>query len=79
LVAAPALVAAALWLDRSVVPVAAVLAVGIAARHVSNVRRLMRGEEAPVVGAGPKAETAADLLGAGPAGAPAPPAWRDEG
>lgn len=38
----------AMWLDPTVAPVVALLAIGVASRHVSNIRRIVRGEEAPV-------------------------------
>lgn len=50
LLATAAMVAATFWLDPRATLVVGALAVGIVIRHVSNLQRLARGEEAPVVG-----------------------------
>lgn len=39
----------AVWLDPTVAPVVALVAVLVAVRHVTNIRRIVRGEEPPIV------------------------------
>lgn len=76
--ATASVVALAGWIDPGVLPVVVALAVGVVATHVSNLRRLARGEEGAVVrpvrwrrGAaseGPERPTAEQVLREGPAG-----------
>ncbi len=72
------------WLDPSLVPVVALLFLGILTTHVPNIRRLIRGEESTVVRpvrwsrASTETERTADLLEQGPAGTDHGPAvWRE--
>jgi glycerol-3-phosphate acyltransferase PlsY len=85
LAATASVVALAAWLDPAALPVVGVLAVGIVATHVSNVRRLLRGEEGTVVrpvrwGRSPAtsaAPTVDQVLREGPAGRAAA-IWREK-
>jgi glycerol-3-phosphate acyltransferase PlsY len=82
LLAATSLIGWSLWLDPRATPVVLFLAGGIAYTHVSNIRRLMAGEEAQVVRSvrwgRRNAPDAADVLEQGPAGdASAPPVWKE--
>lgn len=82
LLAATSLIGWSYWLDLSAMPVVLFLAAGIAYTHVSNIRRLMAGEEAQIVrsvrwGRRQVPDPAA-LLEQGPAGSnTAPPVWRE--
>ena len=77
--AAASLVGFAVYLGPSVLPVVGGLTAGILTTHVPNIRRLIRGQESTVVRPvrwGQRAETDVSvLLGQGPAGGPARPAW----
>jgi glycerol-3-phosphate acyltransferase PlsY len=83
LVATAAVVALAGALDPTLLPVVAAVAVGIVVTHVPNLRRLLRGEEGPVVRPvrwGRASSAVVDpevLLDQGPTGGPAVPIWRD--
>ncbi|MEZ4321294.1 MAG: glycerol-3-phosphate 1-O-acyltransferase PlsY [Myxococcota bacterium] len=84
LLAAASLIGFAGWLDPQTLPVVVLLALGIGFTHVSNIRRLMRGQEGQVVrpvrwgrsaSEGPDPEA---LLEQGPAGTPVIPAlWKE--
>lgn len=66
------------WLDAAVLPIVGVLAAGIALTHLSNVRRLARGEEPTIVSPaqwGRRTEPRESSLDEGPAGGPARPSW----
>jgi glycerol-3-phosphate acyltransferase PlsY len=87
LLAATALVGFAWFLQPDVVPVVILLALGIGFTHVSNIRRLMRGQEGQVVrpvrwgraSDGPDGSDARSLLEQGPGGTPSAPAlWKEE-
>ncbi len=80
LVAATAMVGLSAAFAPERVGVVLLLAVGIAATHTANIRRLLRGEESqvvrPVQWSRTTPITAADALSQGPAGqAVAPPPW----
>jgi acyl phosphate:glycerol-3-phosphate acyltransferase len=83
LTATVGLVALAAWLRPGVLPVAALLALGIAARHVANIRRLVRGEESQVVrpvrwNRRTDTLTPEEVLAQGPAGTEASvPLWHE--
>lgn len=77
--AAASLVAVAAWVDRGLLPVVAVLCLGILTTHVPNIRRLIRGEENTVVQPvtwGRDTGKATQHLSQGPAGGAAPAQWR---
>lgn len=85
LATATVVVVAAGW-DRGVLPVVGALAAGIVLTHVTNLRRLARGEEAPVVrpvrwgrsaAADPARPTPEQVLREGPAGRSAA-IWREK-
>lgn len=82
LLAASSLIGWSYWLDPAAMPVVLFLAAGITYTHVSNIRRLMAGEEAQIVrsvrwGRRQELDPAA-LLEQGPAGSTvAPPVWRE--
>jgi acyl phosphate:glycerol-3-phosphate acyltransferase len=77
-------VAVAGLVDPAVLPVVLLVAAGIVATHVPNIRRLARGEEGTVVrpvrwGRASEAQVDTEaLLRQGPAGGSAAPAWKDE-
>jgi acyl phosphate:glycerol-3-phosphate acyltransferase len=78
------LVAISWWVDPPIVPIAAVLAVGVLVRHLANIGRLVRGEEKEVVRPvrwGKRTTdvpTAAEVLAQDPAGGDAPTTlWKD--
>lgn len=79
-----AMVGIAAVFQPAVLPIAALFAGGVVLRHVANIGRLFRGEEAPVVGAavrwnGPTTgPTGASVLDQDPAGGDRPaPMWRE--
>lgn len=82
LVASVALIGFTAWLQPAALPVVVLLAGGIGVTHLSNIRRLMQGEEAQIVrpvrwGRGPATDGAA-LMAQGPAGTGEPtPIWRE--
>lgn len=80
LTAAVALIMGALLLDMAIVPLVMVLSLAVTATHIANIRRLMRGEESPVVRSvrynRTSPQSARDALDQGPGGnANPPPAW----
>ncbi len=87
LLAATALVGFSWFLQPEVVPVVVLLALGIGFTHISNIRRLMRGQEGQVVrpvrwgraSDAPEGSDARTLMEQGPAGTPSAPAvWKEE-
>lgn len=82
LVASVGLIGFTAWLQPAAVPVVVLLAAGIGVTHLSNIRRLMQGEEAQIVrpvrwGRAPASDGAA-LMAQGPAGTGEPTAiWRE--
>ena len=80
LTAAVALIMGATLLDSGILPVVLVLSIGVTATHIANIRRLMRGEESPVVRSvrykRSTPQSARDALEQGPGGnVNPPPAW----
>jgi glycerol-3-phosphate acyltransferase PlsY len=81
--ATSAAIAIAMWFDPPMVPVVAAMALGVIATHVPNIRRLIRGEERPVVRpvrwarAGHERSDPTALLHQGPSGGPAAPVWKE--
>jgi glycerol-3-phosphate acyltransferase PlsY len=84
LTASMALVGICFWLQPEAVPVVVLLAVGIGITHLSNIRRLMSGEEAQIVRpvrwgrASAAVPDTADLVEQGPSGKPVGTSiWRE--
>lgn len=81
LVAAMALVGLCTWWAPHTVPGVVVLAIGIGITHISNIRRLMAGEEAQVVRSvrwGRKVnDDVASIVDQGPGGKAAGPLWKE--
>ena len=79
--AATSLIGLAWLLDPPVLPVVALLGLGILTTHVPNIRRLVRGEEKtvlrPVRWGKARQTDAAVLLSQGPAGGAVPPVWKE--
>lgn len=81
LVAAIALVGISAWWSPAVIPVVAVLAVGIVVTHLSNIRRIASGQESQVVRSvrvGRKnAADGASVVEQGPGGRGPSPLWKE--
>ncbi len=77
------LVALSWWMRPAVLPIAALLALGIAVRHLTNIRRIVRGEEQQVIrpvrwNRREGQPTAEEVLSQGPAGTDTSvPLWRE--
>lgn len=84
LTATGSVVVLALALDPRLLPIVALLGLGIVLTHVPNLRRLYRGEEGTIVrpvrwGRASAVEPDPEaLLQQGPTGGPAVPVWREE-
>ena len=82
LVAAISLIGLASWIDPEMIPVVALLCLGICITHTANIRRLLRGEESqvlrPVRWNRAKPNTTVDVLEQSPAGSVGGPSmWRE--
>ena len=81
LLAAISLVGLCAWWSPNTIPGVALLAVGICLTHVSNIRRLMAGEESQVVHSvrwgRPAAADAATVVEQGPGGVGISPLWKE--
>ena len=80
LLAAIGLVGISAWWSPEIIPVVGLLAVGIVVTHLSNIRRLMAGEERQVVRSvrwGRKNDDVASVVEQGPGGRAPSPLWKE--
>ena len=81
LTAALSLLGFSFWLVPNTIPIVGLLALGIAFTHLSNLRRLVRGEEGQIVRPvrwGRSSTNPIDVIDQGPGGQAVGPLWREQ-